>query len=115
MLKVGELYSYLGIDNSHQADPQNPNTDILRSAVYSAAEFESYGTDDGEVEACVDSGTSVPGDHPGHYDKKSVDDSETLTLMGFKGALHVSFATTPPNFFFNQGMLYPTIEGKFDV
>ena len=83
MLKVGELYSYLGIDNSQQADPQNPNTDTLRSAVYSAAEFESYGADDGEVEACVDSGTSVPVDHPGNYDKKSVDDSETLTLMGF--------------------------------
>jgi hypothetical protein len=69
MLKVGELYSYLGIDNSQHADPQNPNTDTLRSAVYSAAEFESYGTDEGEVEACVDSGTSVPVDHLGNDDK----------------------------------------------
>ena len=101
MLKVGELYSYLGIDNSQQADPQNPNTDTLRSAVYSAAEFESYGADDGEVEACVDSGTSVPVDHPGNYDKKSVDDSETLTLMGFnksttkaRGVVHETVAVT---------------------
>lgn len=120
-LQVGKLYSYLGIEapQSETSDDAAtaPAASVLRSRgarslVFSADEFEAFGSDD-EIttgtaedggtgiaceqssaftaqsamndteEACVDSGTSVPVDNPNKYDKNSIDQRERLTLMGF--------------------------------